>query len=158
MAWTTPGTAVAGEVLTAAFWNTNVRDNTNALSRGIVARSQITTSTANSQVMADSGLSVTWTAESDRIYLIVFSGYLTKITNAGYVIIHITDATNTALTIRDYSLGQPEYIGAHVELYQTGLSGSVTRKVRYGASNLNARIEAAANIPAQLYVIDMGLA
>lgn len=27
MAWTTPGTAVAGDVLTAAFWNTNVRDN-----------------------------------------------------------------------------------------------------------------------------------
>ena len=31
MAWTTPGTATAGEVLTAAFWNTNVRDNLNAL-------------------------------------------------------------------------------------------------------------------------------
>lgn len=31
MAWTTPGTAVAGEVLTAAFLNTNVRDNTVAL-------------------------------------------------------------------------------------------------------------------------------
>jgi hypothetical protein len=31
MAFTTPGTAVAGEVLTAAFWNTNVRDNTNAI-------------------------------------------------------------------------------------------------------------------------------
>jgi hypothetical protein len=28
MAWTTPGTAVAGEVLTAARWNTDVRDNT----------------------------------------------------------------------------------------------------------------------------------
>ena len=30
MAWTTPGTATAGEVLTAAFWNANVRDNFNA--------------------------------------------------------------------------------------------------------------------------------
>lgn len=27
MAFTTPGTAVAGDVLTASFWNTNVRDN-----------------------------------------------------------------------------------------------------------------------------------
>ena len=27
MPWTTPGTATAGEVLTAAFWNTQVRDN-----------------------------------------------------------------------------------------------------------------------------------
>ena len=31
MAWTTPGTATAGEVLTAAFWNANVRDNSNEL-------------------------------------------------------------------------------------------------------------------------------
>jgi hypothetical protein len=29
MAWTTPGTATAGEVLTASFWNTQVRDNLN---------------------------------------------------------------------------------------------------------------------------------
>jgi hypothetical protein len=28
MAWTTPATAIAGSVLTAAFWNTQVRDNT----------------------------------------------------------------------------------------------------------------------------------
>jgi hypothetical protein len=27
MPWTTPGTATAGEVLTASFWNTQVRDN-----------------------------------------------------------------------------------------------------------------------------------
>ena len=27
MAWTNPGTAVAGDVLTASFWNSNVRDN-----------------------------------------------------------------------------------------------------------------------------------
>ena len=31
MAWTTPGTAVAGDVLTAAFWNEQVRDNTDFL-------------------------------------------------------------------------------------------------------------------------------
>jgi hypothetical protein len=31
MAWTTPGTATAGEVLTAAFWNANVRDNLNEI-------------------------------------------------------------------------------------------------------------------------------
>lgn len=29
MPWTTPGTATAGDVLTAAFWNTQVRDNAN---------------------------------------------------------------------------------------------------------------------------------
>jgi len=30
MAWTTPGTAVAGSVLTSAFWNAQVRDNLNS--------------------------------------------------------------------------------------------------------------------------------
>ena len=35
MAWTTPGTATAGSVLTAAFWNTNVRDNTNELYQSV---------------------------------------------------------------------------------------------------------------------------
>jgi hypothetical protein len=32
MPWTTPGTAVAGAVLEASFWNSNVRDNLNTLS------------------------------------------------------------------------------------------------------------------------------
>lgn len=31
MAWTTPATAIAGQQLTAAFWNTYVRDDFNAL-------------------------------------------------------------------------------------------------------------------------------
>jgi hypothetical protein len=34
MAFTTPGTAVAGSVLTSAFWNTNVRDNIAQLGTG----------------------------------------------------------------------------------------------------------------------------
>jgi hypothetical protein len=38
MAWTTPGTAVAGDVLTAAFWNSNVRDNSNFLYKPPMAR------------------------------------------------------------------------------------------------------------------------
>jgi hypothetical protein len=35
MAWTTPGTATAGEVLTATRWNTDVRDNTTHLFNGL---------------------------------------------------------------------------------------------------------------------------
>jgi hypothetical protein len=40
MAFTTPGTAVAGDVLTAAFWNSNVRDNLNDHETRIVAAPQ----------------------------------------------------------------------------------------------------------------------
>ena len=35
MAWTTPGTATAGEVLTAAFWNEQVRDNMTSIKSGV---------------------------------------------------------------------------------------------------------------------------
>ncbi len=31
MAWTTPATVTAGQLMTAAFWNANVRDNFNVL-------------------------------------------------------------------------------------------------------------------------------
>lgn len=59
MAWTTPGTAVAGAVLESSFWNSNVRDNTlhlyaqsqypyrNLLYNGAMQISQRGTSTAS---------------------------------------------------------------------------------------------------------------
>jgi hypothetical protein len=43
MAWTTPATAVAGDTLTAAFWNLHVRDNLNWIARaGITGWSSFT--------------------------------------------------------------------------------------------------------------------
>jgi len=70
MAWTTPGTAVAGDVLTAAFWNLNVRDNTQALKDNVTSltaaiptRSTNTGSTTatTSTTFTDTGLSVSIT-------------------------------------------------------------------------------------------------
>jgi hypothetical protein len=46
MPWTTPGTATAGEVLTASFWNTNVRDNSNSVGHILVATASFTGSSA----------------------------------------------------------------------------------------------------------------
>jgi hypothetical protein len=47
MAWTTPGTATAGDVLTAAFWNANVRDNLNVLAPLSAAWTEYTPSWTN---------------------------------------------------------------------------------------------------------------
>ena len=47
MAWTTPGTATAGEVLTAAFWNANVRDNSLELAPFFAAWTSYTPSWTN---------------------------------------------------------------------------------------------------------------
>jgi hypothetical protein len=48
MAWTTPGTATAGEVLTAAFWNTQVRDNLNMIAPFMSAGQSWTPTMSNS--------------------------------------------------------------------------------------------------------------
>ena len=72
MAWTTPGTATAGSVLTASFWNTNVRDNTTSLPRGLVAEDTSTsTQVLLNGVAADiTGLSLTATFVQNRTYRI----------------------------------------------------------------------------------------
>jgi hypothetical protein len=75
MAWTTPETAVAGEVLTAAWLNQNVRDNTNALydsvkQLGYVERTtSFTTSTTSWASAADAFSSnISFTADGTSAY------------------------------------------------------------------------------------------
>jgi hypothetical protein len=76
MAFTTPGTAVAGEVLTAAFWNTNVRDNVDAIRASqinIQSTAKTDTFTMSGTTFTDvDGLSVTITpsSESSKILII----------------------------------------------------------------------------------------
>jgi hypothetical protein len=106
MAWTTPGTATAGSVLTAAFWNTQVRDNTNALYgtiRRIAYQERTTdyTSTATTIASATNVFSsnVTFTADGTSKYLVEFycPRYLTSTTaDAGFGL-HLTDGGNNGL-------------------------------------------------------------
>jgi hypothetical protein len=79
MAWTTPGTAVAGEVLTAAFWNEQVRDNALAIRQAqINVKSTIVTASSTYSIAAGSsaditGLSVSITPSSStsKVLLLV---------------------------------------------------------------------------------------
>jgi hypothetical protein len=81
MAWTTPGTATAGEVLTAAFWNENVRDNSNALRNSIIRLGFQTRGTggADNYTVDQSSVAsavdifssdISWTADGTSSYLI----------------------------------------------------------------------------------------
>jgi hypothetical protein len=80
MAWTTPETAVAGEVLTAAFLNTNVRDNTADLrsyqNRFATARRTAGNLTLNSTNWADvsTSLDLTLAASSGDVIEVICSG------------------------------------------------------------------------------------
>jgi hypothetical protein len=58
MAFTTPGTAVAGEVLTAAFWNEQVRDNLNVL-RAFTNVNSTTLTNAFTQAMTTTYVDIT---------------------------------------------------------------------------------------------------
>jgi hypothetical protein len=70
MPFTTPGTAVAGDVLTAAFWNSNVRDNMLFLPRGVLGlattTSYFTTSATHTTFQDVTGLSFSATYQANR--------------------------------------------------------------------------------------------
>ena len=81
MAWTTPGTATAGEVLTAAFWNTNVRDNSLMLAPFFAAWTSYTPTLSQG---ASSNISKTVThAKYVQIGKVVILAIKLSITGAG---------------------------------------------------------------------------
>jgi hypothetical protein len=76
MAWTTPGTAVAGDVLTAAFWNLNVRDNLNAIytaGTNVVMGTDSTATSITSTTLTDTGLSVAITPSSATSKILIWT-------------------------------------------------------------------------------------
>jgi hypothetical protein len=67
MAWTTPRSWVAGEVVTAALLNTHLRDNLTATPRGVLGYAEVTASQGTFGAETDiTGLSVTITAGTAR--------------------------------------------------------------------------------------------
>jgi hypothetical protein len=78
MAFTTPGTAVAGEVLTAAFWNEQVRDNIANLRalanvKSTLKTDTFTASTGQGVYAAVTGLEVTITPTSATSKILVLA-------------------------------------------------------------------------------------
>ena len=79
MAWTTPSTVVAGQTLSAAFWNEQVRDNQNALYQTIQRIAYIertsdysisaTTISGSTELFASD---LTFTADGTSAYLVEF--------------------------------------------------------------------------------------
>ena len=97
MAWTTPGTAVAGDVLTAAFWNLQVRDNFNdhesrfksygtAVTKTSNTNSTATTFAAASNVFASN---LTFVADGTSSYVVEFNSPLVYINSAAQVVVSL---------------------------------------------------------------------
>jgi len=127
MAWTTPGTATAGEVLTAAFWNTNVRDNLSALDAagandvGLVHIKTVSASASASPVSVTDCFS---------------SAY------ANYrVLVDSVPTANAAITLRFRDSGGVISSGNYAYASQTIDSGTGA------ASQANGRTQTSINIP-----------
>lgn len=133
----------------------------NNLPFGIVGKAAKTTATTLSTTTADiSGLTVTWTAVSTRLYRISFTA-IARTTSAGniYVTAFITDGSNNAKQyIRNGATTTDMRFGLSGFVYESGLSGSVTRKMRVAMSSGTGEIEATADFPTQFIIEDLGLA
>ena len=144
----------AGDVLTAA--------NMNLLPRGVMAYAQvIVDQTGISSVTDLTGMSATWTATSSRVYRITVAGEVTATAADGAFVVSLTDtsnvlvkrATDACLTTSSRSFG--------IIYRVTGLSGSITRKVRLnkagGTGTLTFGTIGATN-PGFILVEDIGAA
>ena len=102
-------------------------------------------------------LSATWTAVSSRYYkTTVYFPKLVQNTSSGYAQFQITDASNTT---KQSSVEYPpsgDYFTSSMFLLETGLSGSVTRKVRATTSAGTLDIYGGSTQPTYIIVEDIG--
>jgi hypothetical protein len=158
MAWTTPGTATAGEVLAAAFWNENVRDNSNALPRGYVTAALLTSfSTVSTSYVDVTGLTVTFTAEANRRYLVSLYSAMTNNGN-NLCICVINDGTNDIAEAYSIPIAN-SILTSTIFAYTAPAAGSVTYKARMkvvaGTGEMYGTTTRA-SLGAKLLVMDIG--
>lgn len=152
MAITPNTTFTAGDVLTA--------DEMNRLPWGIVARSQRTSNQAGIGTTTTdlTDLSVTFTAISTRIYRTTIYAIVQQDTTGGLIFIRLADGSNTQKQQWMMNSSAWAYYTACLQLTETGLSGSTTRKARGDTQTSTFSIQAAAAYPAFIIVEDLGQA
>jgi len=160
MAWTNPATATAGSTaLTAAFWNEQVRDNTNELYgsiRRLGFQTRTTDYTINTATLASAAdvfsSDITWTADGTSTYWIEgqVQGY-TGDTAGQFVEVFLVNGAGTALN-RAYLIaynmvtGQRLFGTGRFSIPYTPSAGSVSINVRavYNAASNGAALQASA--------------
>ena len=156
MAWTTPSDVATGDVLTATNWNNAAV----ATGGGRVASASRTTSqTAIGTSATDlTGLSVTFTATSTRYYRVsVFIPTVIQNTGAGAINLSITDGAGTVINSATTSVGTASYrVSMFAMTFESGLSGSITRKARLLTSANTCDTSVGATTPALIVVEDLG--
>jgi hypothetical protein len=148
---TIPGGYIAGDVLTAA--------NMNLLPGGKMGYASITSPQGSITGSATdiTSLTVTWTAVSSRLYRTSFVTLASSTVATDVALVLITDGSGTQKTTTSTYLDSTSSFMVSSFLLETGLSGSVTRKLRAlrtGSGTLT--IQAATDYPAFILVEDIG--
>ena len=113
-------TFTSGQILTAAQMNN--------LPWGIAGSSTLALDKSFT-TLTDSGLTVTWTAISTRQYKLTFFGNF-SLTSAGLAQSYITDSSNVAIRETMSTIAGGALFPQSTTVLLTGISGSVTYKVR----------------------------
>ena len=154
---TIPGGFIAGDVLGAA--------DMNLLPAGKVGYAQVTS--AQNGITADTdatSLTVTWTAVSARLYRISFFTAVDLNWSSGVLqpYVKITDGSNTQklLVVVPKLASSMNDVAVTGSVTETGLSGSVTRKLRVGqrvdSGSGTIDVAASSTNPAYILVEDIG--
>ena len=163
MAWTTLGTVAPGDVLRAnsgtAAYN-NVIGNLNEAPRGVVFRNTITANQSTISTVIDlTNFTATWTASSGRLYRTsVYVPEVRQNTVTGTSVFRLTDASNNDKQFADMQQVSGAFYTITLQLIETGLSGSITRKMRASTTAGTLDLLMASTSPGFILVEDLGSA
>jgi len=146
-------TFVAGAILTAAQMN--------RLPWGVMDYATKTASQTGitGTVIDISGLTLTFTAVSTRVYRTTVWALVRQNTSPGAPVIQITDGANVQKTEADVYIAAAANFATFVaSCIETGLSGSTTRKARGVSNTATWDLVASATFPAYITVEDIGQA
>lgn len=102
------------------------------------------------------GLSVTFTAISTRLYRTTLTMTVTQASSTGTVTGRITNEANSLIASAQQTLTATSSGQITVVSVETGISGSTTRKGRIDTSAGTVTVEGSATIRARLVVEDLG--
>jgi hypothetical protein len=125
---------------------------------GVVARASVTASQSDidATTVDVNGLSVVWTATPTRLYLTTVYLNVIQGPQAATANIFLTDGSNVQKQLLFAQVLSGSANPFVLVLYESGLSGTVTRKVRANTNVNTMSVSADASSPAQIIVQDIG--
>jgi len=99
----------------------------------------------------------TWTATSSRTYrTTIYLPYCQQKTSGGTVVVRITDASNVDKQQWNGTFATSDFFAVMIQVIETGLSGSITRKGRISTSAGTVDLTQVATAPGYILVEDIG--